>query len=65
MLKTLTIRSSLWHGSCNKFRSNSKKKERTMNFMMKELASINLFIIFVIVFGGVLFLKVVKNRLED
>jgi len=36
-----------------------------MNIMMKELASINLFIIFVIVFGGVLFLKVVKNRLED
>ena len=36
-----------------------------MNIMAKELASINFFIIWLIILGGFLFLKVLKNRLED
>jgi len=36
-----------------------------MNLMTRELATINLFIIWIIIFGGIVFLKVVKNRLED
>jgi hypothetical protein len=45
--------------------STEKRGTRTMNLMTRELASINLFIIWVIIFGGILFLKIVKNRLED
>jgi len=37
----------------------------TMNLMTRELATINLFIIWIVIFGGILFLKVIKNRLED
>jgi len=44
---------------------NSRKEEPRMNSMIKELASINFFIIWLIIFGGILFLRVVKNRLED
>jgi len=36
-----------------------------MNLMIRELASINLFIIFVIIMGGFLFLKMVKKWFED
>jgi hypothetical protein len=36
-----------------------------MNHMARELATVNLFIIWIIIFGGILFLKVIKNRLED
>lgn len=35
-----------------------------MNLMTKELATINFFIIWVIIFGGLLFLRIVKTRLE-
>lgn len=36
-----------------------------MNVMIKELASINFFIIWLIIFGGILFLRIIRNRLED
>jgi len=36
-----------------------------MNLMAKELATINLFIIVLIIFGGFLLLRVLKNRLGD
>jgi hypothetical protein len=35
-----------------------------MNPIIKELASVNLFIILMVVFGAFTFLKVVKNLLE-
>jgi hypothetical protein len=35
-----------------------------MNPVMRELASINLFVILMVVFGAFTFLKVVKNLLE-
>ena len=35
-----------------------------MNPIIKELASINLFIILMVLFGAVSFLRVVKNLLE-
>jgi hypothetical protein len=35
-----------------------------MNPIIKELASINLFIILMVVFGAFTFLRVVKNMLE-
>jgi hypothetical protein len=44
--------------------STAQRKEPKMNLMTKELASINFFIIWVIIFGGLLFLRIVKNRLE-
>ena len=47
------------------FNSTEKKGTRKMNHMARELATINLFIIWIIIFGGIIFLKVVKNRLED
>jgi len=37
---------------------------RFMNYMVKELASVNLFIIWVIIIGGLAFLKVVKRHFE-
>ena len=45
--------------------STEKRGTWTMNLMTKELATINLFIIWIIIFGGIVFLKIVKNRLED
>jgi hypothetical protein len=42
----------------------AQRKEPKMNLMTKELATINFFIIWVIIFGGLLFLRIVKNRLE-
>jgi len=36
-----------------------------MNLMIRELASINFFIIWLIVIGAVAFLKIVKNHLGD
>ena len=36
-----------------------------MNIMTRELASINFFIIWLVIFGGILFIRVVKNRLEN
>jgi hypothetical protein len=33
--------------------------------MMKELASVNLFVIFLVIMGGFAFLRIVKRRLED
>lgn len=36
-----------------------------MNIMIKELASINFFIIWLIIIGAFAFLKIVKNHLED
>jgi hypothetical protein len=35
-----------------------------MNFFINELATVNLFIIFVIIFAGFVFLKIMKRRLE-
>jgi hypothetical protein len=40
------------------------KREVMMNPIIKELASINLFIILMVVFGAFAFLRVVKNILE-
>jgi hypothetical protein len=36
-----------------------------MNFMVRELATINLFIIWLILIGAFAFLKIVKNHLQD
>jgi hypothetical protein len=36
-----------------------------MNLMIGELASINFFIIWLVIIGAFAFLKVVKNHLED
>ena len=36
-----------------------------MNLMIRELASINFFIIWLVIVGAFAFLKIVKNRLED
>jgi hypothetical protein len=36
-----------------------------MNLMIKELAFYNLFIIWLIIFGGFGFLKILKRKLED
>lgn len=36
-----------------------------MNFMVKELASVNLFVIWLLIIGGLAFLKVVKRHLEE
>jgi len=36
-----------------------------MSVMIKELALTNLFIIWVIIFGGFAFLKILKRQLED
>ncbi len=36
-----------------------------MNSMVKEIASVNLFIIWIIIIGGLAFLKMVKRHLED
>ena len=36
-----------------------------MSLMVKELAFSNLFIIWLIIFGGFAFLKIVTKRLED
>lgn len=35
-----------------------------MNFFIKELATVNLFLILLIIFGGFVFLKIVKRKLE-
>jgi len=53
-----------WHGICKIPISTAQRKEPKMNLMTKELAAINFFIIWVIIFGGILFLRIVKNRLE-
>jgi hypothetical protein len=45
--------------------NTEKRGAPEMNLMTRELATANLFIIWIIIFGGILFLKVVKNRLED
>jgi hypothetical protein len=36
-----------------------------MSLMIKELAFSNLFIIWLIIFGGFAFLKILKRQLED
>jgi hypothetical protein len=36
-----------------------------MNMMIKEFATVNLFIIWVIIFGGFAFLKILKRKLEE
>jgi hypothetical protein len=36
-----------------------------MSVMIKELALYNLFIIWIIIFGGFAFLKILKRQLED
>ena len=36
-----------------------------MNPMIKELASINFFVIWLVIVGAFAFLKIVKNHLED
>ena len=36
-----------------------------MNLMIRELASVNLFVIWLIIVGGFVFLKIVKRRFED
>jgi hypothetical protein len=36
-----------------------------MNLMIEELASINFFIIWLIILGAFAFLKIVKNHLKD
>ena len=36
-----------------------------MNMMIKELASVNLFLIWLIILGGFVVLKIVKKRFED
>jgi len=36
-----------------------------MNIALKEVASFNLLVIFFVVIGGFIFLKIVKKRLED
>ncbi len=40
-------------------------KGNQMNIMMKELASINFFVIWLVVFGGFFFLRIMKNYLES
>lgn len=40
-------------------------KELSVNVLIKELASANLFIIWLVIFGGFVFLKILKRRLED
>jgi hypothetical protein len=35
-----------------------------MNFFIKELATVNLFLIFLIIFAGFVLLKIVKRKLE-
>jgi hypothetical protein len=36
-----------------------------MNMMIREFAAVNLFIIWVIIFGGFAFLKILKRKLEE
>ncbi len=36
-----------------------------MNLMIKELASVNLFVIWLIILGGFVVLKIVKRQFED
>jgi len=36
-----------------------------MNMMIKELASINLFLIWLIILGGFVAIRIVKKRFED
>jgi len=36
-----------------------------MNLLIKELASVNFFIIWLVIIGGFAFLKIVKSRLKD
>lgn len=36
-----------------------------MDILLKELATLNLFIIWLIVFGGVAFLKIIKKNLLE
>ena len=36
-----------------------------MSIMVKELASLNLLVIWLVIIGGFVFLRIVKRRLED
>ena len=50
------------------FASSSSRTEEgglKMSVMMKELASVNLFIIWLVIIGGFAFLRIVRRRLED
>jgi hypothetical protein len=42
-----------------------KREELGMHLMIRELASINLFVIWLILVGAFAFLKMVKNHLQD
>ena len=55
--------SSSWHKTCLTIGQNPTK--RLPMSMMKELASVNLFVIFLVIMGGFAFLRIVKRRLED
>ena len=41
----------------------NRKENKRMNVAVRELATINLFLIWVVVIGGFAFLKIVKNHL--
>ena len=47
------------------FKKTKPNEGVPMNFMLKELASVNLFVIWLVILGGFAFLRVVKRRLED
>ena len=46
-------------------RSVTAEKEVLMNLMVNQLASVNLFVIWLVVLGAFVFLKVIKNHLEE
>jgi len=43
----------------------NNRRGKKMSMMIKELALSNLFIIWLIIFGGFAFLKILKRQLED
>jgi hypothetical protein len=46
-------------------RISVRERRSKMNLLIKDLASINFFIIWLIIVGAFAFLKIVKNHLED
>jgi hypothetical protein len=46
-------------------RTSVRERRSKMSLLIKELASVNFFIIWLVIIGGFAFLKIVKSRLKD
>ena len=59
----VSLQNTVWHGPC--LMSECKEGVIEMNFWVRELATINFFVIWLIIVGAFAVLKIIKSRLGE